>query len=160
MASRPLSGRGVLLWLLVFFVPIILVNVLFIAVSISTFSGEDEQKPYLQGITYNRTLARREEQRRLGWHMSVSAQRKSSGRVDLDIVLRNSDGRLHCGERLIGELRHPSDELRDRPVVVVPAASCHYAARLEGVSHGAWDLRLATPDNAQPFEASTRLWLP
>ena len=158
--ARTLSGRGVLLWLLAFFVPVILINVCFIVISVSTFSGEDEQKPYLQGISFNQTLARREEQRRLGWHMSVSAERERSGQVDLDIVLRNADGSPRCNEKFNGELRHPADELKDRPLVVTEAGSCHYSARVDGVSRGAWDVVLSTPVHAAPFEASTRLWLP
>jgi len=159
MAQRTLSGRGVLLWLLAFFVPVILINAYFIAISISTFSGEDEQKPYLQGVSYNRTLARREEQERLGWLLSVTAERLRSGLVDLDIVLRNADGTPRCGETLVGELRHPADELKDKPLLVRPSGSCHYTAQIAGVSPGAWDVVLSTPDNATPFEASTRLWL-
>jgi nitrogen fixation protein FixH len=159
-AVRALSGRGVLLWLLAFFVPVILVNVWFIVVSVQTFSGEDEQKPYLQGVSYNQTLARREEQRRLGWHMSVSAQRTSSGHLVLDIVLRSADGSPRCNEKFSGELRHPADELQDKALVVTDSGTCHYTAQLNGVSHGAWDVVLSTPGNAVPFEASTRLWLP
>jgi len=160
MAARTLSGRGVLLWLLAFFVPVILINVYFIVISVSTFSGEDEQKPYLQGVSYNQTLARREEQQHLGWRMSVSAQRSPAGKVDFDIVLRNADGTPRCGEKLSGELRHPADELKDKPLVMRPGQSCHYVARIDGVSRGAWDLVLSTPANATPFEASARLWLP
>ncbi len=160
MTSGTLTGRGVLLWLLAFFVPVILVNVWFIAISVSTFSGEDEQKPYLQGISYNNTIARREQQAALGWRMSISARRSDSGRVDLDIALRNADGSLRCGDKLVGELRHPADEYKDKTITVTAGRSCHYMARVDGVSRGAWDVVVSTVDNAQPFEATTRLWLP
>ena len=57
-----LTGRGVLLILAGFFGVIILTNAIFITAAVRTFRGEDEAKPYLQGVEYNRTLVRRAEQ--------------------------------------------------------------------------------------------------
>ncbi|HEY1878254.1 MAG TPA: FixH family protein, partial [Rhizomicrobium sp.] len=62
-----LTGRGVLIWLFGFFAVIFAMNIYFIMVSSRTFRGEDEQKPYLQGVEFNQTLARRAEQESLGW---------------------------------------------------------------------------------------------
>ena len=44
-----------------------------------TFSGEDERKSYLQGLTFNRTLAQRAEQARLGWRAEITATRQKNG---------------------------------------------------------------------------------
>jgi hypothetical protein len=41
---KPLTGRGVLAWLVAFFGIIFATNAIFIAMAVKTFSGEDEQK--------------------------------------------------------------------------------------------------------------------
>src|SRR4051812_16256274 len=99
-----LTGRGVLIWLGGFFGLIMVTNVIFITVAVKTFRGEDEQKPYLQGVEYNHTLARRAEQAQLGWHASIDARRLPAGEVAIVVRLRHSDGVPETGVRLTGEL--------------------------------------------------------
>jgi len=117
-----LTGRGVLFWLLGFFGVIIAMNAWYIAVSFKTFRGEDEQLPYLQGIGYNQTLAHRAEQRALGWRAAVTIARVSPGNARLQVVMRDAGGHPVSGLTLKGELRHPADENRDRPLVLNPVA--------------------------------------
>ena len=76
--NTQLTGRGVLIWLIGFFGVIIAMNAYFVTVSSRTFRGEDEQKPYLQGVEYNQTLARHAEQSALRWTAVVTANRKTS----------------------------------------------------------------------------------
>ena len=77
--NRTLTGRGVLFWLALFFGVVILTNAIFVTAAVKTFRGEDEQKPYLQGIAYNQTLARRAEQVELGWRAVIAAERSGDG---------------------------------------------------------------------------------
>jgi len=155
--NRPLTGRGVLFWLIGFFAFIFAVNIVFIAVSVDTFRGEDEQKPYLQGIEYNQTLAKRAEQARLGWHASITAARLVNGHVRLAIAIT---GAGKAEPKLAAELRHPADENRDRQLRVVDAGNGHYWADAGTVRSGAWDVILTSADDKRPFEATARLWLP
>lgn len=50
-----------------FFAVTIAVNAFFIVRAVGTFPGEQVEKSYLVGLEYNDELARKEEQRRLGW---------------------------------------------------------------------------------------------
>jgi nitrogen fixation protein FixH len=155
--TRPLTGRGVLLWLGGFFACVIAVNVFYIVISVDTFRGEDEQKPYLQGVAYNRTLARRAEQARLGWRATIAAVRLADGHVRLDIGL---SGLGKAAPALTAELRHPSDENRDRTLRVVAVGPGRYRADAGAIGAGAWDVILTSSDDRMPFEATARLWLP
>ena len=157
--NRPLTGRGVLLWLTAFFGLIIAVNVVFITLSVDTFRGEDEQKPYLQGVEFNRTLARRAEQTREGWHATIAAARIPSGAVRIQVALRRPDGAPQTGLTLNGELRHPMDETRDLPLTLKETQAGLYSADLRGVRPGSWDVLVHTAPGNSPFEASRRLWL-
>ncbi|MEJ0027125.1 MAG: FixH family protein [Rhizomicrobium sp.] len=157
---RPLTGRGVLVWLGGFFACIIAVNVYFIVISIDTFRGEDEQKPYLQGIEYNTTLERRAAQARLGWKADVAVRRLKDGHVRIEIGLKDAAGRAPGDAVLAAELRHPADENRDRALRIVAAGGGRYWADAGDVASGAWDILLSNADRRAPFEATARLWVP
>jgi nitrogen fixation protein FixH len=154
-----LTGRGILIWLGGFFGVIVAVNVVFIWTSIATYRGEDEQKPYLQGIEFNHTLERRAEQAKLGWTSHIAAQRLASGAVEVIVTLKDASGAPQSVSGLYGELRHPADENRDRALHLVERAKGEYLAQLSGVKAGAWDVMISTPSKDLPFEASERLWV-
>lgn len=155
-----LSGRAVLLWLLGFFGVIISVNVWFITASVRTFSGEDEQKPYLQGVEYNQTLARRAAQKALDWRATVASSRVNANAVQVMIFLSHQDGSPVRGLSLNGELRHPSDEGRDKQTVLKEVAPGTYSATVSGITAGAWDIVAETAPKQPPFATTRRLWLP
>ena len=104
-----LTGRGVLIWLFGFFGVIFATNAYFIMVSTRTFRGEDEQKPYLQGVEYNQTLARHAEQAALGWQAAITAARLPGGHVRIEIRMCDRAGKPVAETGLAGELRHPAD---------------------------------------------------
>ena len=152
-----LTGRGVLMWLGGFFGLIFAVNAIFITEAVKTFRGEDEQRPYLQGVNYNQTLARRAEQVRLGWHASIDARRLPQGEVAILVDLHQQGGAPETGASLSGELRHPADENRDVPLRFSQISSGLYEARVKAAS-GNWDVLVSSSTGA-PFQASRRLWL-
>ena len=135
-----MTGRGVLIWLFAFFGIIFAMNTYFIIVSSSTFRGEDEQKPYLQGVEYNRILARRAEQTKLGWKAEIVAVRLAGGNVRVEVRIRDRDGKPVAEPDLAGEFRHPADENRDRTVRLNQASPGTYQASLAGIAPGAWDV--------------------
>jgi len=154
---RVLTGRGVLIWLTGFFGLIIATNAVFITEAVKTFRGEDEQKPYLQGVEYNRTLVHRAEQARLGWRASIDAKRLPAGQVAILVELRKPNGVPETGARLTGELRHPADENRDRSLNFSQVASGLYEAKVQAAP-GNWDVLVSNSEGA-PFQATRRLWL-
>jgi nitrogen fixation protein FixH len=159
--SGKFSGRSVLAILVTFFGVIIAVNVVFTVEAINTFRGEDEQRPYLQGIEFNHTLQRRAEQAGLGWSATLSARREASGRVRVQVGVRDRHGQPLEHLKLITELRHPADSARDRKVVLTEMGNGTYEGSVAGINPGSWDvlIQLASPKNVA-FEAGRRVWLP
>jgi nitrogen fixation protein FixH len=153
-----LNGKRVALILAGFFGIIFATNAFFITAAVRTFRGEDEQLPYLQGVEYNHTLARRAAQAQLGWSAEIRADRLSSGRLRLEAMVRGPDGRARDGLGLTGLLRHPSDENRDRVVVFHPVSAGRYEASLDSIAPGAWDVRISN-QGPVPFQAGRRLWV-
>ncbi|HVZ67859.1 MAG TPA: FixH family protein [Rhizomicrobium sp.] len=158
--TREITGRQVLIWLVGFFALVMAVNTVFIAVSLKTFRGEDEQKPYLQGVEYNRTLALRAEQEKAGWRAAIGAVREASGAVRISVSLKRPNGSPESQVALKGELRHPADENKDRAFALTAIGPDSYRAEIPGVSAGTWDVVVTALDSKQPFEASRRLWVP
>jgi nitrogen fixation protein FixH len=154
-----LTGRGVLLLLVGFFGVIFATNAIFITAAVKTFRGEDEAKPYLQGVEYNDTLARRAEQARLGWHASIGDQRLSSGSVLLTVDVAEADGKAPTGLVLTGELRHPADEHRDRSLRFTETSPGHFETQLRDLTPGRWEMVVSNSKD-QPFQAERRLWVP
>ena len=157
--NRVLTGRGMLLWLAGFFGIIFVTNAIFITAAVKTFRGEDEQNPYLQGVAYNQTLEHRAEQAKLGWQASIVARRTASGRVNVTVALHRRDGKPQTQAVMTGELRHPADENRDRPLRFSEISAGIYQAELTDVAPGNWDV-LVNSKNGAPFQASRRLWVP
>jgi nitrogen fixation protein FixH len=153
-----LTGGRVLLLLVAFFGVVIAVNVAFIVEAVGTFRGEDQQDPYLQGIDYNRTIARRELQAKLGWRATIDGERDAEGVATLTVTLHRPDGTPINGLKLGGILRHPVDQHRDRVLVFAEAAPGRYETRVAHVTAGAWDAIVRAKTGA-PFEADRRLWM-
>jgi nitrogen fixation protein FixH len=157
--TRTLTGRGVLLWLTVFFGIIFATNFYFVTAAIKTFSGEDVGDPYMMGVEYNSTLGRRAAQRKLGWTSTISADRLPGGHVRINVTLTHADGSPETGSKLEGRLRHPANGGLDRTLEFKQSAAGVYQAELSGVRPGAWDVIVNTPAQGTPFEATRRMWL-
>lgn len=162
---RPLTGRKTLAIFVASFGVVFAVNGYMIAQAISTFRGEaastfrgeSDSDEYLQGINYNQTLARRAQQKAMGWQAAIGASRTDGGMVRVRLDIRSRAGSPVEGLQILGVLRHPSDAHRDRVLVFVQEGSGAYEARLGHVASGVWEVDVRSPDVA--FEASRRLWL-
>ena len=138
---------------------VIATNAWFIFLSVKSFRGEDEQRPYLQGVSYNQTLARRAEQKAQHWHAEISVAAGGADIVRLRLKVARPDGAPVENLQLQGELRHPADEYRDRILALRAVAPGIYEAKIVGAGKG-WRDALIRTDAGTPFEMERRLWLP
>jgi len=67
MATKPIRGIHVFWWIGSLFALVIAVNTFFVVRAVGTFPGEQVKNSYVLGLDYNRQLARREAQLKLGW---------------------------------------------------------------------------------------------
>ena len=67
-----ISGRHVLLGLIVFFGVMLVANSMLVYYALDTFSGGDRPDPYRAGLNYNDTIAAAEKQDALGWTTDIA----------------------------------------------------------------------------------------
>lgn len=137
--SGELTGRTVLAWLLGFFGVIFAVNAVLVEAATSTFSGLERANPYKAGIAYEQDIAAAKAQNALQWSVTGKLKRAASGATQLDVVLRDRDGKAPDGINLEAELMHPTDARRDHRFVLHATGSASFAGDTRSDA-GQWDL--------------------
>jgi len=152
-AGPGLTGRRVLMLALGFFGLVLLANLAFVWLSLSTFSGSTEQRAYLEGLRYNELLAAAAEQKARGWQGGVTLEANR-----LTLVLSDATGRPVTGLVLRAQVGRPATRLFDRELVLEEIAPGRYAAEA-ALAPGSWSVAIAGTDrDGRPFRTETRLW--
>lgn len=160
MTHLTLKGVHVLGILVGFLACIIAVNVAFAMVAVSTFPGQDIEKPYFQGLHYNKTLEARDEQRALGWTASIVEARRINDDLELELALRDALGAPVIGARIAADLRRPVNDAEDRVSTWREVGDGAYSGKASGVGPGQWQLNLsAVGANGEKFATTARLVL-
>lgn len=135
-SKNELKGRHVLFWLLGFFGLMFVVNGIFLFHAITSFPGEEVKKSYLQGLSYNETLAKRAEQATLGWHMAIGVDGE---RLVVQIIDRN--GTPLSGRSVTAEVRRRATTGEDRKLALTPRSDGIHEANVSGLQMGQWEVR-------------------
>lgn len=150
-----LNGWHVLAGFVAFFGLIFAVNGVFMYQALHTFPGQTADNPYEAGLAYNRTLAQKSAEARLGW----SAEVARDGEVVRLIVLDRA-GRPVEGLAVSAKMERPATEQGRRMIQLKEADPGSYQVAL-GDMTGAWDFSVTARDKAgHLFEAHRRLIWP
>ena len=139
--GKELKGWHVLLIMLGFFGVMFAVNGVFLYHAIVSFPGEDVKKSYVQGLTYNDTLATRAAQAELGW----TAEAGLDG-SDLLFRLHDADGAPLSNLAVIGEVRRNATRDADHAVVFQYSGNGDYRVEGMDLEAGQWTLRISVFD--------------
>ncbi len=167
IARRPsgLTGRHVLVSVVLFFATVFAVNGVMLYKALSTHSGLVAQEPYRKGLHYNERIAADERQRDLGWRETISLE--ASGRID--VALMDAAGKPVTGLALTSVVGRPSEGRHDRRVPLTEREPGRYVGDAGLLDAGTWLLAVEarpvlapTADAAlrEPiYRAKRRLWL-
>lgn len=156
-AGFRLNGWHVLAMFVGFFGLVIAVDVAMAVVAYRTYPGEVTEHPYEEGLSFNRTLAARAEERALGWKARLEATSIGSGQIRLRADIRDASGRPVRGLKLAGVLERPATETGRLQRAFTETRAGVYDATAPEVP-GAWDLTLSGKDSeGRPFDAQGRL---
>lgn len=149
-----ITGRHVLIGLIAFFGIVIGVNIIFVSSAVRSFPGEAVEKSYVQGINYNKTLEKREQQKALGWTAQIGEQLSDSNVRQLIVVVQNKDAAPVSGLTMTGRLSEHSDDHQQLDLVFTETTTGEYAAELPVELFGRWTTKVAaTRSDGATFES-------
>lgn len=137
---RRLTGRHVLIGLLLFFGFVTVVNIVMITAAISTFGGLKTRSSYQAGIEFSAQTRRAQEQDALGWRVDVEVGGDADARV-FTVEVMDSSGSPMVDLNATMTLEHPADQRRDRLVDLSETADGIYSGEV-AVPRGVWALQL------------------
>jgi nitrogen fixation protein FixH len=156
-----LNGRHVLLILLGFFGVVFAVNGYMMHVAIKTFSGMESATPYKDGLAFNTELADSRRQAELGWTVNAAVTRGPDGRARIEVGAADRNAMALAGVEMRATLERPADKREDRAVDLAALGAGRYAAQVEGVGPGQWDLVLdISRGDQRVFRSRSRIMLP
>lgn len=134
---------------------VLLANGIMVAVAFGSWTGLVERDHFRKGLHYNDRLAAAEAQAELGWRVEVKQENSRAGELTLFLALADPQGRALCADSVVADLERPSAVALDRTVAFSEVQHCRYAATMEAVPAGVWDLRLVLhkgPDRHETLE--------
>lgn len=160
MTTTRITGRHVLIALLVFFAIIVGVNATFIYVSLTTWTGLDTENAYVKGLNYNRQLEEAAGQRALGWSATMSVVQEDGRTPALALTYTNSAGEPLDGLAVEAVFRRPTHEGDDRTLVLSAEGRGTYRALLDASFAGYWNVRAtALSSDGRSHIVEKSLWL-
>ena len=153
-----LKGWHVLTMLVAFFGVVFAVNGVFIYYALKTHPGDDVQDAYVAGVEYNRELAEKREQQKLGWQASLSVKAGARNGELIEVAFVDAKGEPVRGLRVNATLRSPVVASQDRPLKFVATGPGIFRADVNEPPAAQWDLLIeARNDIGEVFRLRHRL---
>ncbi|MBF0190759.1 MAG: FixH family protein [Magnetococcales bacterium] len=128
--------------IVLFFVVVVVVNLIFIRLSMTTWNGVVTEGAYDKGVAYNQVLKAQREQDALGWRVTVDESALRVGQEGtLQLSILDRQGSPVAGARVEGELTRPGQKELDRTFSMTEQRPGVYEARLHLSLPGLWDLK-------------------
>jgi nitrogen fixation protein FixH len=155
-----LTGRKVLAMVLAFFGVIIAVNATLTVLAVETLSGTEVASAYSASLAYKNEISAAQRQNERHWDVTAAARRDASGHVSVSVAARDARGTPIGGLALNVRLQRPVDKRFDRDVTLAEISPGTYAAALDDIVAGQWDLVIeADSGGAAMFRSRSRIVL-
>lgn len=138
-AGFRLTGWHVLATTVTFFVIVFAVNIGMAVLAVKTFSGVQSEKPYENGLAFNKEIANAEAQTARQWAVTEELKRDADGLVTLNSTIKDSKGLGISGLEIIATLKAPMDAKRDHVIALMDHGDGLYDGRVEAPA-GQWDI--------------------
>ena len=141
-ASKPLTGRKVLLMLIAFFGIVIGVNIVMMRLAIQTLPGTEVDSAYSASLAYEKEIAAARDQDARNWKVDAQIQRGPDGSATLLVEAHDGGGKPISGLKFHGRFERPTDRRADLAVAFAEVGIGIYRASAPRVAPGQWDLVL------------------
>lgn len=149
VSGRPITGRFVLICLIVFFGLIIGINVVMMKLAIETLPGTEVDSPYAASLAYGNEIEAARAQATRGWAVVAHVARDGDGGASVRVEAKDRDGKPLTGVVFNGRLERPADRRLDQPVELIAIDGAAYRGRVAQLSAGQWDLVLEGDRNGE-----------
>ena len=139
-ASRPLTGRMVLLMMVTFFGVVFGVNFTMMRLAITTLPGVEVDSAYSASLGYEKEIATAREQTARDWKVDAHVERSGQGGATLQVEVRDNDGRPMSGLKFQGHFERPADKRSDQAVALAETGIGIYRGSAALIAPGQWDL--------------------
>ena len=162
--AREMTGRMVLLWLVVFFGVVFAVNAVLVDAAISTFGGVETTSSYKAGLQFEHDVVTAQRQDALRWQVSGKLTRDSANQAVLDVEARDASGAPLTGLTADARLAHPANERLDHVIAIESARhrplprQGDRAAGAMGIDRRSLSRRHAAIPLAQPRDTQISQW--
>jgi nitrogen fixation protein FixH len=154
-----LTGRMVLVCLVLFFAIVFGVNAVMIRAATSTFGGVETENAYQAGLAFNREHAAAMAQDGRNWNVTATVTRPRGETAAFVVSLRDGTGAPVTSVVVNARLVHPADARRDHRIVLRERTGGQFEGADE-VPAGQWDLLIdVLRDGEELFRSKSRLVL-
>lgn len=151
---KPLTGRAVLLMLVMFFAVVIGVNMVMMKLAADTLSGTEVDSAYRASLAYKLEIEAARQQAARGWRVDAHVERSADGIARVRIDARDRNG-VPVGATFFARLSRPTDRRADRVVVLTAQGAGSYRGEAADVLPGQWDLVIEAEGEAGRMYLST-----
>jgi len=144
-SGRPITGRMVLTWLLMFFGVIIAVNGAFVYFALNSWPGLSTEQAYEDGLAYNKTLDAAKLQQDLGWKTLLEL----GANEQLTVRIFDKSGALVTDLSPTAQVGRAIHENEDRTLSLKETAPGTYTAPVAGLASGRWKVELRVLDGQE-----------
>jgi nitrogen fixation protein FixH len=131
---KELTGRHVLITLLVFFAVVFAVNGIFIYVALTTDNPRDSEGAYERGRLYNQLIQAEREQNALGWTYKVALPDNHT----VSISFTDKNGGPVKGLKVRGEVGRKATDHFTQDITLAETQPGVYSTAIKELDPGAW----------------------
>lgn len=147
--GRPITGRFVLICLIVFFGLIIAINVVMMKLAIETLPGTEVDSPYAASLAYGNEIEAARAQATRGWAVVAHVAREEDGGASVHIEAKDREGKPLTDVVFTSRLERPADRRLDQPVELASIGGAVYRGRVAQLASGQWSLVLEGDRNGE-----------
>jgi nitrogen fixation protein FixH len=143
------------------YVPALLLAAMLLGLlTLARIAGDDpgfavERDYYQKASNWNAEMAQQAENERLGWQPELAVERLSSGRLGLDLRLRDRSG-VPVRDARVSVEAFPNARSAERLTLLLAPRGDGYTAELPSRSGGVWEFRLSVQAGSHRFTSVLR----
>lgn len=147
--GRPITGRFVLVCLIVFFGLIIAMNLVMMKLAIETLPGTEVDSPYAASLAYGNEIEAARAQATRGWFVVAHVARDADGGASVRVEAKDREGKPLTDVVFTSRLERPADRRLDQPVELAAIGGAAYRGRVAQLAAGQWSLVLEGARNGE-----------